>query len=114
MQDQPVAKHLVAIVPLVFLLLGSICGGDARTQEVVNPSFETPSAAQASDGILVDPTSTTQIGWTSSQLPQKTGSSGVQQNGSAFGGPSAPDKSQTAFIINLGTITQTRTNRRGL
>ena len=80
----------------------------ACAQKVINPDFALPSAAGTPQGIVVDPATSPQIGWTftSTSVAAPT-SSGVQQNGSAFGAPTAPNgEQQTAYINNLGTISQ--------
>jgi hypothetical protein len=65
---------------------------------LVNPSFEIPAIAS----YQYNP-SATGIGWTFST------SSGIQHNNSAWGASPTPDGVQTAFIQNIGTITQTIT-----
>lgn len=78
----------------------------ARAQNVVNGNFAFPSAAQAPGGVIVDPPTTAQTGWTFTNIAPAN-HSGVQQNGSEFGPPTAPDgQQQTGFIINLGSISQ--------
>jgi hypothetical protein len=85
-------------------------GGAARdracAQNVINPHFSLPSAAGTPQGLILDPATSPQIGWTFSKGPLSTGS-GVQKNGSAFAAPAAPNgEPQTAYIDNLSTISQ--------
>ena len=70
---------------------------DRRAPTIANPSFETP--AQGS-GYTYNPTGAS---WTF------TGSSGIQGNGSAWGGLAAADGTQTAFLqsANNSVISQT-------
>jgi hypothetical protein len=84
--------------------VGLAAHNSARAQNVVNPNFSLPSAG--ANGIIEDPTTTPQIGWTFSKTgPNST--SGVQANGSAFNAPTAPDgQPQTAYINNLNSISQ--------
>ncbi|GEM_PF-2966013 len=77
----------------------------ARAQNVVNPDFSFPSAANAPNGYIEDPPTTSQIGWTFSKVGANT--SGVQANGSAFNAPAAPGGlPQTAYIDDLNSISQ--------
>lgn len=86
--------------------MGSAALDSARAQNVVNGNFALPSAANAPGGDLVDPPTSPQIGWTFSSGGAHN-ISGVQQNGSSFGGPAAPNgDQQTAFIRDLATISQ--------
>lgn len=77
----------------------------ACAQNVVNANFAFPSATNVSDKVFVDPPTTPQTGWTFTNAG--TNVSGVQQNGSALAGPTAPNgEQQTAFITDLGSISQ--------
>jgi hypothetical protein len=62
----------------------------AAAQNVVNPDFLFPSAANASNGVIEDPPNTAQTGWTFTDVAPFN-RSGVQKNGSGFNGPAAPD-----------------------
>ena len=73
----------------------------------VDPSFESP-AQTGSSGFTYDPTGTA---WTFA------GNSGIQANGSSWGGANAPDGTQTAFLQGNssggGSISQSVTFRAG-
>lgn len=78
----------------------------AAAQNVINPNFSLPSAANAPNGFIADPATTPQIGWTFSKVGATT--SGVRANSSSFtNAPAAPDgQPQTAYIDNLNSISQ--------
>jgi hypothetical protein len=102
------ASVLCALVLSLFWLAALAAADPACAQKVVNPDFALPPAAGTAQGIIVDPATSPQIGWTfTSTTVAAPTSSGVQQNGSAFGAPVAPNgEQQTAYINNLGTISQ--------
>ncbi len=95
-----------AIVGLAALSFTQIIGtGRAHAQVVVNPDFESPSVGQAPQGYVPCPPTTAGVGWT---FDCPTGGlAGVQKNGSIFGAAPAPPGHQTAFIQNLGKLSQT-------
>jgi hypothetical protein len=106
-----VASHPLALLTMTLAFLALIHADRAQAQNVVNPSFEIPSVAQTATGYIVDPPFTPQVGWTFSLLPAEPGAtvrsnSGVQNHGTGFDGPPAPDGSQTGYITNLGSIEQ--------
>jgi hypothetical protein len=94
-------------VALSLIWLAGLAALDgARAQNVVNSDFAFPSAANVSGKVFVNPPATPQTGWTFTQAGNNA--SGVQQNGSTLGGPAAPNgEQQTAFITDLGSISQT-------
>jgi hypothetical protein len=94
-----------ALAVSLLWLAGSAAHDGARAQNVVNADFGFPSAANVTGKVFVDPPTTPQTGWTFTGAGNNA--SGVQQNGSTFNGPAAPNgEQQTAFITDLGSISQ--------
>ncbi len=92
------AKRLPALLAITLSLLALTYVQRVCAEDVVNASFEIPSEV----GTHQYRPSGIGIGW------QFVGTSGVQGNGSAFSGIlMAPNRGQTAFIQNLGSISQT-------
>ncbi len=89
------ARRLLNVIVLIIGVL-TITYVEPAAAQLVNSSFETPTLPGS---FMYNPTGAG-VGWTFADK------SGVQANGSAWAGASAPDGSQTAFIQNLGAISQ--------
>src|ERR1700691_3956529 len=106
-----VVTAATAVLTAVFLV--SILGtAPALAITVVNPDFESPSIGQIAAGYIQCPQTTSAIGWTFSCPANAAGTgfvgvSGVQKNGSLLNAAPAPPGHQTAFIENIGVISQT-------
>ncbi len=97
---------LLSVALSLIWLAGLAALDGARAQNVVNSDFAFPPAANVSGKVFVNPPATPQTGWTFTRAGNNA--SGVQQNGSTLGGPVAPNgEQQTAFITDLGSISQT-------
>ncbi|MES2657608.1 MAG: DUF642 domain-containing protein [Verrucomicrobiota bacterium] len=74
----------------------------AATPTIPNLSFETPNIGTGGGSYQYNPSGGS---WTFNGAPGN--GSGLAGNGSGFNNPNAPDGTQTAFVQNLGTVTQT-------
>jgi hypothetical protein len=102
-QKSIVRLAAVSLTALAFMQI--VCAERAHAQAVVNPDFGDPAVGQAANGFISCPPTSSTVGWTF-ECPTG-GLSGVQKTGSIFGAAAAPPGHQTAFIQNLGAISQT-------